>query len=258
MRLAGQDTRRGTFSQRHSVLVDHATEAEYTPLAHLGDARRAVHDLRLRALGVRGARLRVRLLGRRPRRARVLGSAVRRLRQRRADDHRPVHRRRRRQVGPAQRTRAAAPPRLRGPGPRALVGPARALPRVVRAGQHPRRLPDHRRAVLPRAAAPGARSGPQADDRDDAEALPAHAGDVLPRRRVRVGVASSSCSPTPPRPIPRRSRGSCSAPASSATSCSPRRDEVARARRDRAARAALPVARARDRRAAATLRRTPR
>ncbi len=35
VRLAGQDTRRGTFSQRHGVLVDHATEAEYMPLAHL-------------------------------------------------------------------------------------------------------------------------------------------------------------------------------------------------------------------------------
>ena len=37
VRLAGQDTRRGTFSQRHAVLVDHETEQEYTPLAHLGD-----------------------------------------------------------------------------------------------------------------------------------------------------------------------------------------------------------------------------
>ena len=143
--------------------------------------RRAVHDLRLRALGVRRARLRVRLLGRRPRRARVLGSAVRRLRQRRADDHRPVHRRRRGQVGPAQRPRAAAPPRLRGPGPGALLGPARTLPRAVRGGQHPRRLPHHRRAVLPRAAPPGARPDPQAAGRDDAEALPAHAR--RPRRR---------------------------------------------------------------------------
>ncbi len=35
VRLAGQDTRRGTFSQRHSVLVDHVTETEYVPLAHL-------------------------------------------------------------------------------------------------------------------------------------------------------------------------------------------------------------------------------
>jgi 2-oxoglutarate dehydrogenase E1 component len=37
VRVAGQDTRRGTFSQRHAVLVDHETEAEYTPLAHLSD-----------------------------------------------------------------------------------------------------------------------------------------------------------------------------------------------------------------------------
>jgi multifunctional 2-oxoglutarate metabolism enzyme len=35
VRVAGQDTRRGTFSQRHSVLVDHETETEYTPLAHV-------------------------------------------------------------------------------------------------------------------------------------------------------------------------------------------------------------------------------
>jgi 2-oxoglutarate dehydrogenase E1 component len=35
IRLAGQDTRRGTFSQRHSVLVDYETGAEWAPLAHL-------------------------------------------------------------------------------------------------------------------------------------------------------------------------------------------------------------------------------
>ena len=37
MRLAGQDTRRGTFSQRHSVLVDQLDEHEYEPLNHLSD-----------------------------------------------------------------------------------------------------------------------------------------------------------------------------------------------------------------------------
>ncbi|HTL85807.1 MAG TPA: multifunctional oxoglutarate decarboxylase/oxoglutarate dehydrogenase thiamine pyrophosphate-binding subunit/dihydrolipoyllysine-residue succinyltransferase subunit [Acidimicrobiia bacterium] len=37
VRVAGQDTRRGTFSQRHAVVVDHRTEEEYTPLAHLGE-----------------------------------------------------------------------------------------------------------------------------------------------------------------------------------------------------------------------------
>ncbi|MBA2326215.1 MAG: multifunctional oxoglutarate decarboxylase/oxoglutarate dehydrogenase thiamine pyrophosphate-binding subunit/dihydrolipoyllysine-residue succinyltransferase subunit [Actinobacteria bacterium] len=37
VRVAGQDTRRGTFSQRHGALVDTRTEAEYVPLAHLSD-----------------------------------------------------------------------------------------------------------------------------------------------------------------------------------------------------------------------------
>ena len=35
VRLAGQDTRRGTFSQRHAVLVDQTTAAEYIPLTTL-------------------------------------------------------------------------------------------------------------------------------------------------------------------------------------------------------------------------------
>ncbi len=35
VRLSGQDSCRGTFSQRHAVLVDQATEERYAPLAHL-------------------------------------------------------------------------------------------------------------------------------------------------------------------------------------------------------------------------------
>ena len=35
VRLSGQDTRRGTFSHRHAVLVDYATGAEHVPLASL-------------------------------------------------------------------------------------------------------------------------------------------------------------------------------------------------------------------------------
>jgi 2-oxoglutarate dehydrogenase E1 component len=38
VRLAGQDTRRGTFSQRHSVLVDSQTGAEHVPLGSLEPA----------------------------------------------------------------------------------------------------------------------------------------------------------------------------------------------------------------------------
>ena len=35
VRLSGQDSRRGTFGQRHSVIVDRVTGSEYTPLKHL-------------------------------------------------------------------------------------------------------------------------------------------------------------------------------------------------------------------------------
>lgn len=37
LRLSGQDTRRGTFSHRHSILVDYETSAEYMPLSALAD-----------------------------------------------------------------------------------------------------------------------------------------------------------------------------------------------------------------------------
>ncbi len=37
VRLAGQDSRRGTFVQRHSVLIDRETGREHTPLAHLSE-----------------------------------------------------------------------------------------------------------------------------------------------------------------------------------------------------------------------------
>jgi multifunctional 2-oxoglutarate metabolism enzyme len=39
VRVAGQDTRRGTFSQRHGVLVDAEDESEYVPLNHLADGQ---------------------------------------------------------------------------------------------------------------------------------------------------------------------------------------------------------------------------
>jgi 2-oxoglutarate dehydrogenase E1 component len=35
VRLSGQDVQRGTFSQRHAVLIDQETEKRYTPLNHL-------------------------------------------------------------------------------------------------------------------------------------------------------------------------------------------------------------------------------
>jgi multifunctional 2-oxoglutarate metabolism enzyme len=39
VRMAGQDCRRGTFVQRHAVLTDKVTGAEWTPLAHLSESQ---------------------------------------------------------------------------------------------------------------------------------------------------------------------------------------------------------------------------
>jgi 2-oxoglutarate dehydrogenase E1 component len=39
VRLSGQDSERGTFSHRHSVLVDQETEARYVPLNHVHDGQ---------------------------------------------------------------------------------------------------------------------------------------------------------------------------------------------------------------------------
>ncbi|HTZ42348.1 MAG TPA: multifunctional oxoglutarate decarboxylase/oxoglutarate dehydrogenase thiamine pyrophosphate-binding subunit/dihydrolipoyllysine-residue succinyltransferase subunit [Jatrophihabitans sp.] len=38
VRLAGQDSRRGTFTQRHAVLIDRTSGEEYTPLRHIPNA----------------------------------------------------------------------------------------------------------------------------------------------------------------------------------------------------------------------------
>ncbi|HZM54974.1 MAG TPA: thiamine pyrophosphate-dependent enzyme, partial [Acidimicrobiales bacterium] len=44
VRVTGQDTRRGTFSQRHAVLVDHATGQEHVPLAGLEGGKFTIRD----------------------------------------------------------------------------------------------------------------------------------------------------------------------------------------------------------------------
>ncbi|MFD0853316.1 multifunctional oxoglutarate decarboxylase/oxoglutarate dehydrogenase thiamine pyrophosphate-binding subunit/dihydrolipoyllysine-residue succinyltransferase subunit, partial [Actinomadura adrarensis] len=46
VRVVGQDTRRGTFGQRHAVLVDRKTGEEYTPLKQFGQgvSKFYVHD----------------------------------------------------------------------------------------------------------------------------------------------------------------------------------------------------------------------
>ncbi len=56
VRLSGQDSGRGTFSQRHSVLTDQETGKRYTPLNHLGgeQAKYEVIDSSLSELAILG------------------------------------------------------------------------------------------------------------------------------------------------------------------------------------------------------------
>ncbi|MEZ5920731.1 MAG: 2-oxoglutarate dehydrogenase E1 component [Parvularculaceae bacterium] len=56
VRLSGQDSRRGTFSQRHAVFIDQETEKTYTPLNHLkgAEATFEVHDSSLSEFAVLG------------------------------------------------------------------------------------------------------------------------------------------------------------------------------------------------------------
>ncbi len=56
VRLSGQDSSRGTFNQRHAVLVDQRTGARHAPLAHLAgtQARFEVYDSQLSEAAVLG------------------------------------------------------------------------------------------------------------------------------------------------------------------------------------------------------------
>jgi len=54
VRLSGQDSARGTFSQRHSVWVDQRTGDKYIPLTQVGPARFEVRDSPLSEFGVLG------------------------------------------------------------------------------------------------------------------------------------------------------------------------------------------------------------
>ena len=94
VRLAGQDSRRGTFVQRFATIIDRINADEWTPLTNLTEDQAKFHVYDSLLSRVRRPRLRVRLLGGPPRGAGAVGGPVRRLRQRRADRHRRVHLRR--------------------------------------------------------------------------------------------------------------------------------------------------------------------
>jgi 2-oxoglutarate dehydrogenase E1 component len=56
VRFSGQDSRRGTFNQRHSVLIDTENESEYVPLENIapGQARCEIYNSTLSEAGVLG------------------------------------------------------------------------------------------------------------------------------------------------------------------------------------------------------------
>ena len=56
VRMSGQDTRRGTFNQRHSVLIDTENENEFVPLENIvpGQARCEIYNSTLSEAGVLG------------------------------------------------------------------------------------------------------------------------------------------------------------------------------------------------------------
>ncbi len=187
VRLSGQDSGRGTFSQRHSALVDQDTEERYYPLNHIREGQRAIRGHRFDALGIRRAGLRIRLFPVRAQCADPVGGAVRRFRQRRPDHVRPVHQFRRIEVAEDVGPRLPAAPRLRGTGARAFLRPAGALPAAMRPGQLDRGELHHAGELLPHPAPAIAPLVPQAADPDDAQVAPApQAGGVegraLPRR----------------------------------------------------------------------------
>ncbi len=155
VRLAGQDSRRGTFVQRHAVLIDKNTAEEWTPLLYLaeGQARFWVYDSLLSEFAAMGFEYGYSV--ERPDALVLWEAQFGDFFNGAQTDRRRVHLLLRAEVGPALVRRAAAPPRLRGPGPGPLVGPDRAVPPDVRRGQHDGRLPVDPGELLPPAASPG-------------------------------------------------------------------------------------------------------
>ncbi len=112
VRLSGQDSGRGTFSQRHLAFYDSENGSRYIPMQHIApdQAQFDVYDSSLSEFAVLGFEFGYSVAD--PLTLVLVGSAVRRFRQRRADHHRPVHLLLGIEVGTAQRPGDAAAARL--------------------------------------------------------------------------------------------------------------------------------------------------
>ena len=182
IRLTGQDTERGTFSQRHLVLHDPKTGQEHCAMQHLPGALSPMelHNSPLSEMAcvgfeygysqegpetlvlweaqfgdfVNGAQVII---------DQFITSGLAKW-------------------GQIVAAHPAASPRLRGLGPRALLRPPGALPAAGRRGQHPRGQPHHARPVLPSPAPPGAhRQAAAAGDHDPQEPAAPAPGRQPPR-----------------------------------------------------------------------------
>jgi 2-oxoglutarate dehydrogenase E1 component len=169
IRLSGQDAERGTFSHRHAVIHDVQTGRRLTALTQLDPAQAPfrVHNSPLSEVGVLGFDYGYSLDT--PDGSGDVGGAIRRLRERRPSDHRPVHRECGRQVASTFRTHHAVAARVRRAGAGTFECALGAIPGLDGRGQHPGLLPEHACPVLSSAAAPGAADVAEAAGGDDPE-----------------------------------------------------------------------------------------
>ena len=155
VRFSGQDSQRGTFNQRHSVLIDIENENRFVPLANLAadQAKFEIYNSILSEAGVLGYEYGY---SRDYPETLVLWEAqFGDFANGGANHHRPIHFLGRRQVGASQRGSHAASARLRRPGSGAFQRPRGALSATGGPRQHADLPALDRRAVLPSPAPPG-------------------------------------------------------------------------------------------------------
>ena len=220
VRLSGQDCERGTFSQRHSVLIDQENEDRHTPLNHLADkqGRFEVINSMLSEEAVLGFEYGYSLAE--PNALTLWeaqfgdfanGAQVR---------VRPVHLVGRAQVAAHVRARLPAAARLRGPGAGAFLGAARALPADVRRRQHAGLQHHDAGELFPRAAPPAQARDQEAADPDDAEVAAApQARGVAARRDGEPAPRSTACCGTTRSFCRTRRSSSCPTTRSAASCC---------------------------------------
>ena len=198
VRLSGEDTRRGTFSHRHGVLVDYDTGDEHIPLLDVANdgAQFWLYDSLLSEFAALGFEYGYSIVNKDAliiwegqfgdfmNGAQVIIDQFIVAAEDKWDQ--------------CSQSRHAAPPRLRGPGTRALLRTNRALPHPRRRGQHPGLQLHHRCPVLPSPAPSGQARDPQAPHRLHPQVGPARQADSVQGRRPHPRVLRGG---------PRRRRG---------------------------------------------------